>query len=250
MQIEAGRTIIDILDMPKIVTIQNLAVAFDGQAAIESVDFSLDAGESLAVIGPNGAGKSVLIRTLLGMIKPTSGTLEWAPGARIGYVPQKIDADRHLPINFSNLLTAKAAVLKLSRADVDSIIKTVGLDEKIMKTPVGHLSGGQFQRALVAFALLGKPNVLILDEPTASIDKPGEEQIYELIHRLQDEYQMTIILVSHDLSFVFRYATKVLCLNKSGVCFGTPDVALTPEILHKLYGGPTKFYHHIHTGEH
>ena len=105
------------------------------------------------------------------------------------------------------------------------------MTKRCCTTPVGHLSGGQFQRALIAFALLGKPNVLILDEPTASIDKPGEEQMYELVHRLQDEYGMTVILVSHDLSFVYQYATKVLCLNKVGLCFGAPEEALTPEVL-------------------
>ena len=236
--------------MDKIVTISNLKISFDDEIAVEKVNLELEAGDSLAIIGPNGAGKSVLIRALLGMISPSEGKITWAKNTRIGYVPQKIDADRHLPINFRNLLAAKADVQHLPQADIAAIIKTVGLDERIMETPVGHLSGGQFQRALIAFALLGKPNVLILDEPTASIDKPGEEQMYELIHRLQDQYEMTTILVSHDLSFVYRYATKVLCLNRIGVCFGTPEEALTPEVLQKLYGGTTKFYHHLHEDAH
>jgi len=175
---------------------------------------------------------------------PYRGEIVWAPGTRIGYVPQKIDADRHLPINLENLLSAKAAVLRLAPNEIAEIIQAVGLGEKILKTPIGHLSGGQFQRALIAFALLGKPNVLILDEPTASIDKPGEEQIYELVHRLQDKYEMTTIVVSHDLSFVYRYANKVLCLDRSGICFGAPEEALTPDVLEKLYG-PHKYFHHF-----
>jgi zinc transport system ATP-binding protein len=130
--------------------------------------------------------------------------------------------------------------------DVAAISGTVGLTEKILETPIGHLSGGQFQRALIAFALLGKPNVLILDEPTASIDKPGEEQVYELIHRLGDTYGMATIVVSHDLNFVYRYATKVLCLSQSGaLCFGDPHEALTQEVLDKLYGA-TKLSHANH----
>lgn len=229
-----------------ILTISGLSVSFEGEPALRRVDFSLAHGESLAIIGPNGAGKSVFLRTLLGML-PHEGTITWAPDAKIGYVPQKIDADRHLPITFRNLLEAKAAVQKTSRATIKEIEKEVGLTEHILKTPVGHLSGGQFQRALIAFALLGKPNVLILDEPTASIDKPGEEQIYELIHRLQDRFGMTIILVSHDLSFVYRYATQVLCISRSGVHFGTPKEALTPEALEELYG-PHKYFHYL--GEH
>jgi zinc transport system ATP-binding protein len=231
--------------MATILEVKNAGVSFDGEAVVKNVTFDLDEGESLAIIGPNGAGKTVFLRALLGMV-PHEGEITWHEKTKIGYVPQKIDADRHLPINFKNLLTAKAAVIGASRADVNGIVKTVGLDQKIMQTPVGHLSGGQFQRALIAFALLGNPNVLIFDEPTASIDKPGEEQMYELIHRLQDEYAITVILVSHDLSFVYRYATKVLAINKNEICFGPPEEVLTPQALEKLYGGPTKFYHVMH----
>lgn len=231
--------------MADILTVKDLQVSFGGEAPIlEKINLALEAGDNLALIGPNGAGKSVFLRALLGMI-PHMGKIEWTKNARIGYVPQKIDADRHLPVNLQNLLNAKAAVLKIPRSEIETTINIVGLTDAILTTPIGHLSGGQFQRALIAFAILGKPNILILDEPTASIDKPGEEQVYELIHRLQDEYGMTVILVSHDLSFVYRYATKVLCLNKESVCFGTPEEALTPEVLEKLYG-PHKYYHHIH----
>jgi zinc transport system ATP-binding protein len=234
--------------MPTALKLSGLGVSFDGEIVLHDINFTLEVGEGLAVIGPNGAGKSVLLRALLGMV-PHRGTITWAPGTRMGYVPQKIDADRHLPVNAQNLLAAKASILHLPKSEIDATIKTVGLDERALNTPVGHLSGGQFQRALIAFALLGKPNVLILDEPTASIDKPGEEHIYELVHRLQDKYQMTVILVSHELSFVYRYATKVLCLNKSNIHFGTPEETLTPEVLEHVYGRPMKYYHHLH-GDH
>lgn len=229
--------------MRHILEISGLRVVFDGKPVLQNVSFDLDEGESLAIIGPNGAGKSVFLRALLGII-PYEGTIHWGEKARIGYVPQKIDADRHLPINFKNLFAAKADVMKLTKPEIDVVIKNVGLDERIIETPVGHLSGGQFQRGLIAFALLGKPDVLILDEPTASIDAAGEEQMYELIHRLQDTYHMTIILVSHDLSFVYRYASRVLCLNESEISFGTPEEALTPTALDKLYG-PHKYFHHF-----
>lgn len=230
--------------MAEILKISNLSVAFDDEMVIKNLNFALDAGDTLAVIGPNGAGKSVFLRALLGMV-PYDGTIAWASRTHIGYVPQKIDADRHLPINFHNLLAAKATTLKLPKAAIGATVHTVGLDKKTMETSVGHLSGGQFQRALIAFALLGKPNVLILDEPTASIDKPGEEQMHELVHRLQDKYEMTVIVVSHDLSFVYRYATKVFCLNRTGLCFGAPEEALTPKVLEELYG-PHKYFHHFH----
>src|SRR2546430_1014669 len=117
--------------------------------------------------------------------------------------------------------------------------------------PALKLSGGQFQRGLIGFSLIGSPNVLLMDEPTASVDEPGEEHIYELINRLQTEHNLASIMVSHDLSFVFRYATKVLCLNRQKVCFGSPMDALTPEMLAKLYGEAVGVYrhdHHDHTG--
>jgi zinc transport system ATP-binding protein len=229
--------------MSTVLTTAGLTVHFDDGTALENVNLSLEGGEALAIIGPNGAGKTVFLRALLGMV-PYTGTVTWASGVRVGYVPQKIDADRHLPINVQNLLHAKAATLGLQKKDVDAVVAAVGLNEKTLATPVGHLSGGQFQRALITFALLGQPNVLMLDEPTASIDKPGEEQIYELIHRLQEKYKMTVILVSHELSLIYRYATKVLCLNKTGICFGTPEEAFTPQVLTRLYGTPMKPYLH------
>ncbi len=236
--------------MAAILKVENLDVNFDGQPVLQNLNFELDKNENLAVIGPNGSGKTVLLRALIKTV-PYEGKITWGENVRLGYVPQKIDADRHLPLNLKNLLEAKVGILgtKKSRSDLRKLCEEVGLTSKNMETAIGHLSGGQFQRALVAFALLGEPNVLLLDEPTASIDLPGEEQIYELVHRLQDKYKMTIVLVSHDLSFVYRYATKVLCLNKTNLCFGNPEEALNPATLEKLYGGPHKYFHHIHKNE-
>ncbi len=106
------------------------------------------------------------------------------------------------------------------------------------------MSGGQFQKALIAFALLGRPNVLLFDEPTASLDELTEERIYELLHSLQTEKNMTVILVSHDLSVVYRYANMVLCLSKEHTCMGPPTEVLTPEMLGALYGAPAKYHRH------
>jgi zinc transport system ATP-binding protein len=235
--------------MPNILEVKKASVVLNGETIVRGVSFDLAEGESLAIIGPNGAGTTVFLRALLGMV-PHDGEIIWHTKTKIGYVPQKIDADRHLPVNFKNLLAAKAQVIGARPHELTEIVKEVGLDERIMRTPVGHLSGGQFQRALIAFALLGKPNVLIFDEPTASIDKPGEERMYELVHRLQDDYGITAILVSHDLSFVYRYAIKVLAINKNEICFGPPEEVLTPQALEKLYGGPMKFYHAAHEHHH
>jgi zinc transport system ATP-binding protein len=228
-----------------LLTVNNLSVRIEQKVIIETLAFDLAPHERLSILGPNGAGKTILLKALLNLV-PYSGEVIWGPNVRIGYVPQKIDADVHLPLTFKDLFLAKSRTLKVSPTEIDKISISVGLAKELLETPVGHVSVGQFQRGLIGFALIGKPNVLLLDEPTASIDEPGEEHIYELIHRLQDEHGLASIMVSHDLSFVFRYATKVLCINRRSFCWGAPREVLAPEMLEKLYGEPYGYYHHDH----
>ena len=229
-----------------LLTVKNLSVRIEQKTIIEDLSFELTARERLSVLGPNGAGKTVLLKALLKLV-PYAGEITWDPKVRIGYVPQKIDADVHLPLTFNDLFAARCQTLRVSPKEIDEVSASVGLTKDVMETPVGHVSGGQFQRGLIGFALLGGPNVLLLDEPTASIDEPGEEHIYELIHRLQDQYGLASIMVSHDLSFVFRYATKVLCVNRRSLCLGTPREALAPDVLKQLYGEPYSYYQHDHS---
>ncbi len=235
--------------MADLLSVSGVSVTFNGKPVVEDISFSLAAGEALALIGPNGAGKTVLLRALLGLTR-YSGTIVWSPGTRIGYVPQKIDADRHLPIHFGNLLAAKAAISHIAQSEIGPILETVGIPEALLTTPVGKLSGGQFQRALLAFALLGKPNVLLLDEPTASLDEPGQERTYEMLERLRRDYGISLVLVSHDLSLVYGFASRVLCLNRHMICTGPPREILTPAAMEQLFGAPAKFYHTDHRHEH
>ena len=225
--------------------VKNLSVQLEDRSVVDDLSFELAAGERLSVLGPNGAGKTVLLKALLNLL-PYRGEVVWAAGVRIGYVPQKVDADTHLPLTFTDLFRAKCRTLRIGFNEAGEIASTVGLTSQILKTPVGHLSGGQFQRGLIGFSLIGNPNVLLMDEPTASVDEPGEEHIYELINRLQTQHNLASIMVSHDLSFVVRYATKVLCLNRQQVCFGTPTEALSSDVLTKLYGESVGFYDHHH----
>lgn len=227
-----------------ILSVANLRVAFGYQTVIDDLSFEVRPGECLAVIGPNGAGKTVLLKALLNLV-PHQGEIRWSPDARLGYVPQKIAADRQLPIRLGDLLASKAAVQHLPASEIGSVASEVGLSPHVFNTSVGHLSGGQFQKALIAFALLGRPNVLLFDEPTASLDELAEEHTYDLLHDLQQKKGMAIILVSHDLSVVYRYANQVLCLSRGKVCLGQPKELLTPAMLEELYGGPAKFYRHI-----
>jgi len=226
--------------------VRDLAVRLGATDVIRGVSFNLPRASCLAVIGPNGAGKTVLLRALIGAL-PHTGTIAWSAGAVLGYVPQKLDIERDLPLNGRDFLRAKAALAGSSGVMQTEALRSVGLPEEVLATPIGNMSGGQFQRLLMAFALLGNPNVLLLDEPAAGVDAPGQAQLNEVIHGLQDTRAMTVLLVSHDLSVVYRYADYVLCLGPHGACFGPPRSALTPETLYEVYGQPLGFHVHDHS---
>jgi len=232
-------------DMAVILSVKDLTVVIDGRTILEGVTFDLEQGSNLAIIGPNGSGKTVLLRCLLG-IMPYSGVVHWASGVKRGYVPQRVDADRQLPLTIGELLHAKCRVMHFPLTELQSVEELVGLTPDILNSPVGSLSGGQFQKSLIAFALLGRPEVMLLDEPTTSLDQLTEERVYELMHRLQQKLGLTFIVVSHDLTMVYRYANQVLCLNRQGLCFGPPKEVLTPQALQTLYGEHHHFYEHHH----
>jgi zinc transport system ATP-binding protein len=226
-----------------ILQVNDLAIRFGRNQVFSGLSFAVPEGAALAIVGPNGSGKTVLLRALIGAIA-YEGVLRWAPDVRLGYVPQKLDIARDAPITGYDFLRAKAALSGTSEADARQMLTVVGLPVEVGKQPIGALSGGQFQRLLVAFALVGTPNVLLLDEPTAGVDEPGQERLNELIHRLQQDRGLTVFLISHDLSVVYRHATNVLCLGRERHWFGPPKEILTPERLRDIYGTPVAF--HVH----
>jgi zinc transport system ATP-binding protein len=226
--------------------VQDLAVRLGGTEVLRSITFNLPRASCLAIIGPNGAGKTVLLRALIGAV-PHTGTIAWHAGTVLGYVPQKLDIERDLPLNGRDFLGARAALAGSSPQLRREALTSVGLAEDALSTPIGNMSGGQFQRLLIAFALLGRPNTLLLDEPAAGIDAPGQAQLNEVLRTLQDTREMTVLLVSHDLSVVYSHADYVLCLGRHGMCFGPPRTALTAERLYEAYGQPLGFHVHDHS---
>jgi len=229
--------------MASALEVSGLTVRFGQRTVLENLAFAVAAGRTLAVIGPNGSGKTVLFKALIGAL-PHDGTVDWAPGTRIGYVPQKLDVERDLPLSGMDLLQARAGIGGLARGEVGGALALVQLSPDTAAQPIGTLSGGQFQRLLLAFALMGRPSVLLFDEPTAGVDEPGQEEIYALFRRLQRERGLTLLLISHELSLVYRYADEVLCLSRRRAWLGPPVSILTPERLGEAWGAPLSL--HVH----
>ncbi len=229
--------------MANALEVEHLSVSLQGVEVLRDLSFSVAEGTALAVIGPNGAGKTVLFRTLIGAL-PHRGFVRWAAGTRIGYVPQKLDLERDLPLTGNDFLRAKAKVSRSALGEAEHALDLVNLPRAVAEKPIGTLSGGHFQRLLLAAALMGKPTVLLFDEPTAGVDEPGEERIYETIRRLQEPGRLTLLLISHELSVVYRYAFNVLCLSREQPCLGPPEEILTPERIAEVYGEPLKYHHH------
>src|SRR3989344_263123 len=231
-----------------ILEVSGLSVVFYGEEDLRDVSSVVPKSEVGAILGPNGAGKSVLLKTLVGLL-PYRGKIVWSKDAKIGYVPQRFQVEKSLPLTVREFFLLHAAKFIFARGEMENKIqeslRMVQVAESSIDERLGTLSGGQLQRVLIAWALFDKPNVLLFDEPTAGIDATGEQTIYNLLHELQDRFGITIILVSHELNIVYRYATSVICLNRSLVCSGAPREVLTPEALAQLYCEPA-YYHHAH----
>jgi len=224
-----------------ILKVRNLNVRLDHQSIIENLSFEVKKGEVLTILGPNGAGKSVLLKTLIGLL-PYKGEIEWAKELKIGYVPQRLPFIKDIPLNIRDFFNLKESPEK----ETEAILNSVGFQEDFLRKKIGDLSSGQFQRVLIAWGLVGKPQVLLFDEPTTGVDISAEETIYNLLAKLKEERDLTILLVTHDLSVVYKFSTDVICLNRQPICYGPPQEVLTPESLQKLYGGEVKYYQHKH----
>ncbi len=226
-----------------VLEVKNLNVKIDNDSIIQDVSFNVEQGEVLAIIGPNGAGKTTLFKALLGLL-PYNGEIHWAPNMRIGYAPQRLEVEKHIPLTVEEFL--KLQPKTITNQKIDEILKFIQLDKKILKMGLGEVSLGQRQRLLIGWTLLGDPDILLFDEPTANVDIYGQESIYKVLAHLQEKLKITVILISHELNVIYQYASKVMCLNHQNICMGKPEEILNDETLHNLYGEPKKFYRHEH----
>ena len=209
-----------------------LGVRRDGRWLIRDVDLEVRRGEIVSIVGPNGGGKTTLIKTLLGIERPSAGQIVRPRGVKVGYVPQRLAVDRTMPLSVERLMTL---VHRAPRADVVAALEETAVAH-LLHRPVQELSGGEFQRVLIARALLGKPDILVLDEPVQSVDFSGQVDLYRLIASLRDLHGCGVLMVSHDLHVVMRATDRVLCLAGHVCCTGEPgDVSRSPEYM-RLFG--------------
>lgn len=241
--------------MNGIIEYHNVSFSYGQVPVLQDINLQLNAEEFFGLIGPNAGGKSTLLKLMLGMLKPDRGTISifGRPPSevqnRIGYVPQFPTYRRDFPISIADVvimgrLGVSSPFGGYSSKDHDrarSAIEALELDS-IAAKQVSTLSGGQIQRMLIARALAGEPDILILDEPTANIDVRAEEDIFALLKKYNEH--MTIIVVSHDIGFISAYVDRVGCLNRTLVCHTTG--AISGKTIEELYGAPVKMIDHAH----
>jgi zinc transport system ATP-binding protein len=238
-----------------IISIDNVSFSFDGPLVLDHVSLAVMKGEFLGIVGPNGGGKSTLLKLILGLLEADSGrvaVLGKAPKrgrSAIGYVPQYAAFERSFPITVEDavllgLVGKSKRVFGYSGEDCqrarDALreTETEDLKDRLLST----LSGGQLQRVLIARALVSKPEILILDEPTSNIDSRVEEDIFDLLKKLNE--RSTILVVSHDIGFISEYVTRVACLNRTLVCHET--AAISGKTIEELYGSSVHMIQHSH----
>jgi zinc transport system ATP-binding protein len=233
-----------------LIAADGLSIRLDGQEVLSRVTLRLHPGEIVTILGPNGSGKSTLLRALLGILPPSGGQVTRRPGLVIGYVPQKLAVDRTLPMTVRRFLSLPRRV---PDAEAAAALTRVGLPEVAAKQ-MADLSGGQFQRVLLARALLARPDILILDEPTQGLDQPGEAAFYRLIEEVRRETGVAVLMVSHDLHVVMAASDRVICLNGHICCEGTPRVVSNAPEYRALFGlgtqGALALYQHVHDHSH
>jgi zinc transport system ATP-binding protein len=241
--------------MEPVVTLEDVSFDYDGVPVLEGVDLTVARREFLGLVGPNGGGKSTLLKIVLGLLEPSRGRVTVlgsppaASGQRVGYVPQYPTFSRRFPISVRDCvalgrLGRSRAFGGFTAEDRARAARAMAETEvaELAGRPIGTLSGGQMQRALIARALVAEPEVLLLDEPTANIDQRGETEIYDLLKVLTQ--RLTVIVVSHDVGFISRYVTRVACLNRTLMCHPTDEI--TGETIAALYGMPVRMIHHVH----
>ncbi len=233
-----------------LVKLSQVSVQRDHRLILENIDLEVAGEEIVSLIGPNGAGKSTLIKVLLGLTQPLCGSVWKRPGLRIGYMPQRLELAKTIPLTVRRFLCSSQ---KNNHIAVDSALERVGALHTASQ-PMQEVSGGELQRILLARTLLRRPHLLVLDEPVQGVDVNGQAALYQLITEIRDELHCGVLLVSHDLHLVMSTTDRVICLNHHVCCSGHPDRVSNDPVYHKLFGmnvqGGVAMYAHHHDHAH
>jgi len=233
-----------------LITADNISVSHRGSPALANVTMQIEAGEIVTVVGPNGSGKSTLMRTIIGALTPDTGQLHRKEGLRIGYVPQSLSVDSTLPMTVKRFLNLPKRQKPKAIADALAACGATGWDNRA----IDALSGGQLQRVMLARAVLGDPELLILDEPTTGLDQTGSAAFYQQIATLRDQIGCAVLMVSHELHVVMSASDRVICLNGHICCHGTPEIVASAPEYQALFGSGTQgalaLYRHQHDHHH
>lgn len=230
----------------------NISLKEGGKVLLNAIDLEIKPREIVTLIGPNGAGKTTLLNILLGLREPSSGVVSKSKACRIGYMPQKIQLNPLLPLTVKHFLSLVKPDSPKTSFTIESALKKTGV-ERLLKTDMTSLSGGEIQRVLLARALLREPNLLVLDEPVQGVDLKGQDQLYQLISELRDELGCGVLMVSHDLHLVMASTDNVVCLNQHICCHGHPDSVTKHPAYLELFGDSINYvatYTHHHDHEH
>ena len=233
-----------------LVQVEDLSVRYGARTALSRVSLRIEPSEIVTIVGPNGSGKTSLLRAIIGAIKPFQGRVVQASSLKIGYVPQKLHIDETLPITVSRFLKLAGGV---TAADIDYALTQAGVPA-LEKAQLSQLSGGQFQRVLLARALIAKPDLLLLDEATQGLDQRGSASFYQQIETVRRNRGCAVLMISHELHVVMSASDRVICLNGHICCEGTPAVVASAPEYRELFGtgtgGALALYRHEHDHSH
>jgi zinc transport system ATP-binding protein len=229
-----------------IVKVSHVAFSIGRTEILADINLKVNKGDVVTIIGPNGAGKSTLLRIILGLIKPTSGEALIREKTTIGYMPQKLTLDPSLPITVDYFLRLSSQKIKLS---VEDALDSVGAT-RLQNASMHDLSGGEFQRVLLARAIMSLPDLLVLDEPVQGVDISGQQALYELLAQIRKRWGCAMVIVSHDMHMVFSASDQVVCLNKHVCCQGRPEAIIKDPEYKSLFGPVVAPYKHDHSHDH
>lgn len=233
-----------------LVQVENLSVNYGAKSVLSHVSLTVEPGEIVTIVGPNGSGKTSLLRSIIGAVKPSRGRVTHSSDLRLGYVPQRLHIDPTLPMTVSRFLALPGGV---SAHHLGEALTQAGVPN-LSGAQMSQLSGGQFQRVLLARALIGRPQLLLLDEATQGLDQPGSAAFYRQIETVRRDTGCAVLMISHELHVVMSASDRVICLNGHVCCEGTPEVVASAPEYRALFGsgtmGALALYRHDHDHGH